>query len=902
MSISLLTTKLFIPPPRPSLVVRAHLLKKLDSGLNARHRLLLISAPAGFGKTTLLSAWLDHLKQRGRQACWVQLDKGDNDRVRFLSYVIAALQTLAANLGQTAQAMLQAPLNVESEQASEAALAALLNDLAGSTTEKLIVLDDYQVITAQPVHDALTYLIDHLPPNVQIVVAGRVDPPLSLARLRATGQLTEMRAPDLRFTLEETTTFLNDVMQIGLTVDQIAVLDQHAEGWIVGLHLAALSMQGRRDLNAFLATFSGSNRYVLDYLIEEVLQRQATSVQNFLVRTSIPDRLTGSLCDTLTDREDGAVMLQRLEQANLFIDPLDQERTWYRYHPLFAEFLRSRLQQQRTVTEITELQRRASVWHEQHGLWNEAVSHALQARDFDRAARLIEQTARDTWITRGESGTLLEWITALPEETRRARPRLLTIQAWALMADGQREAAEACAQFVLDTTAPENTELIGEAEAIGAIITALHNNVPRTIELAQRALAHLPTSDRFLRGLVALQLGLAYDMAGRLLEASRSYEEAAAIGRAANLTFIRMMAATQLADLKVVQGQLRAAATMYRQTIQLSTEPDKQLPIVSMVYSSLGRLLYEWNDLEQAAHTLQESITWGQRWAAADIRSIGLLYLAYIRLAQQQPQAARELMQQAEQALHDRIVSPLSLDVARMHQARLALLLGDLRMAQDWAEDYQRRLVELPATLRITGITAVARVWLAQGQADRVCELIGPRIATLESAGLIGSAIEFLALHALALRALDRPTEARSVLQRALTSAEAGSYVRLFVDEGSAMQTLLSELRSSLQHHGDQHLKAYLQKLLAAFSATAAFPSTPDREQRSEAQSLIEPLSERELEVLRLIAAGCSNQEIAARLVVALSTIKTHINNIYGKLGVQSRTQALARARTLNLL
>jgi LuxR family transcriptional regulator, maltose regulon positive regulatory protein len=896
MPIALLTTKLFIPPPRPGLVARPHLLEKLDSGLNVHHRLLLISAPAGFGKTTLLSTWLDRLTQRGVQVGWVQLDKGDNDRVRFLSYIIAALQTLDANLGQTAQALLHAPLSVGSEQASEAAVAALLNDLADSTSAKVIVLDDYHTIIAQPVHEALTFLIDHLPPHVQLVVAGRTEPPLSLARLRAMGQLTEIRAFDLRFTLAETTTFLNDVRRIGLTADQIAALDQQAAGWIVGLQLAALSMQGRRDFDAFLATFGGRNRYVLDYLIEEVLERQPANVQDFLVRTSISDRLTGSLCDALTDRADGAALLQQLEQANLFIDPLDQERTWYRYHPLFAEFLRSRLSQQRPTGEIVELHRRASLWHEQHGLWNAAVSHALQSQDFDRAARLIEQTARDMWITRGESGTLLEWITALPADTLYTYPHLLTIQAWALMADGQSEAAAACAQEVLNTTAPEHTDLIGEAEAILTIITALHNNMPRTIELAQRALDHLPVADRFLRGLVALQLGLAYEMAGQLAEAGRSYEEAAAIGNAAHLTFIRMMAATQLADLKVVQGQLRTAATMYQQTIQLSSEPDKQLPIISMVYSSLGRLLYEWNDLEQAERTLHDSIKWGQRWAAADIRSIGLLYLAYIRLAQQEPQVARDLMQQAEHALHDRLVSPLSRDVAQLHQARLALLLGDINTAQDWATNYQQHLTELPAALRITGVAVVARVWLAQGQADRVCELIGPRADTLESAGLIGSAIEYRLLYALALRTLDRSTEARSTLRRALTLAEAGGYVRLFIDEGNALQSLLSELRSTLQRQSDQRLLPYLQKLLAAF------PAPLGKENRSDVQQLIEPLSERELEVLRLIADGYSNQEIAARLIVALSTIKTHINNIYGKLGVQSRTQALARARALHLL
>ncbi len=911
MSIPLLTTKLFIPPLRPGLVARPRLLDKLSTTLRAGQRLILIAAPAGFGKTTLISAWLDQLTSCASppRMAWLQLDRGDNDRVRFVSYLIAALQTIEAQWGQTAQAMLHTPLSADGDQTLNAALASLINDLAAQSVHSVIVLDDYHLIQARPVHDALAFLLDHVPPNVHFVVAGRADPPLPLARLRATSQLTEIRAADLRFTLDESAIFLNETMKLDLTRDQVAALDQQAEGWIAGLHLAALSMQGRRDFTAFLASFTGRNRYVLDYLIEEVLSRQPDDVQDFLLRTSILDRLTGSLCEALTDRAASQALLPALEQANLFIEPLDLDRAWYRYHPLFAEFLRSRLQQRLPGLVVLELHQRASAWLEQHGLWPEAIGHALQAFNFERAATLIEQFARETLFMRGESDTLLTWITALPPAIVSARPRLLNLQAWALLADGQGAAAIACAQQIVETTAPDQTELIGEAEAISAIITALTSDVPRTIELAQRALDHLSAADHFLRGLVTLQLGLAYDLAGNLSAAERAYTEASAIGRTAGLPFISLMAAIQLADLKAVQGQLPEAEAAYQQVTQLGAEPGQQLPIVSMAYSSLGRVWYEWNDHDRAAQYLQESIVWGQRWAAADIRSIGLIYLAAIQLAQGQADAARELLQQADQALREHIIAPLSVDVARMHQARLALRLADLPTALTWAQEYQARLPELPATLRVSGVATLARIWLAQGHADRVCELLGPRAATLEAGGLIGSAIEFFMLHALALRQLDRPEEARAVFARALTLAEPGGYVRLFVDEGEASRLLILDcgLRSAPAglriENSSARLLSYRDRLLTSFpAAESSSVAQPIKSPRSKMQDLVEPLSDRELEVLRLIAEGYANQEIADRLVVALSTVKTHINNIYGKLGVQSRTQALARARTLGLL
>lgn len=908
MPIPLLSTKLFIPPPRPGLVVRPRLLDKLNAGLRAGQRLILIAAPAGFGKTTLIGAWIDQLIAcaSAPRVAWLQLDQGDNDRVRFMGYLIAALQTIDPQWGQTAQARLHAPLSADGDQTLDAALAALINDLAAQPQPSVLVLDDYHLIQSRPVHEALTFLLDHVPPTVQFVVAGRADPPLALARLRAIGQLTEIRAGDLRFTLDESVSFFNETMRLDLTRDQIAALDQQAEGWIAGLHLAALALQGtpsppgRHDFNTFLASFTGRNRYVLDYLIEEVLSRQPDDVQDFLLRTSILERLTGSLCAALTARASGEALLSTLEQANLFIEPLDQERTWYRYHPLFAEFLRSRLPQRFSASAVRELHHRASGWHAQHNLWQEAIAHALQAQDFERAATLIEQIARETWLMRGESGTLLVSLNALPQAIVRARPRLLTFQAWALMADGQPQAAVACAQQLIDTTPPDQTELIGEAEAISTVITALQSDVPRTIELAQRALDHLPVSDHFLRGLVTLQLGLAYDMAGNLSAAGQAYTEATAIGRTANLSFISLMAAIQLADLKVVQGQLHEAASAYERVAQLGAEPGQQLPIVSMAYSSLGRAWYEWNDLDRATQYLQESITWGQRWAATDLRSIGLIYLAYVQLAQGQAAAAGDLVQQADHVLRQRSISPLSVAVARMHQARLALRLNDLPMALAWAEDYQAHLPDLPATLRVSGAATLARIWLAQGQADRVCELIGPRAATLEEGSLIGSALEFYLLHALALRQLDRLEEARPVLARALTLAEPGSYVRLFVDEGEAARLLILDFGSRIEEFSGR-LAPYRNRLLTAFPAPQK-SAIPLSSSAFSPQPLIEPLSDRELEVLLLIADGYANQEIAQRLVVALSTVKTHINNIYGKLGVQSRTQALARARALGLL
>jgi LuxR family maltose regulon positive regulatory protein len=904
MSILLLNTKLFIPPPRPGLVVRPRLLDRLNATLHAGQRLIVIAAPAGFGKTTLLSAWIAQLAPL--RAAWLQLDHADNDRLRFMSYLIAALQTIEPAWGQTAQTMLRTPLGADGDQTLDAALATLINDLAAQPTPCVIVLDDYHLIQAQSIHAALAFLIDHAPPEVTFVVAGRADPPFSLARLRATGQLTEIRAVDLRFTLDESAAFCNELMKLDLSREQIAALDQQTEGWIVGLQLAALalqgisSLQGRHDFDTFLSSFSGRNRYVLDYLIEEVLSRQPADVQDFLLRTSILDRLTGALCEAVIDRAGGEAQLHALEQANLFIEPLDQDRAWYRYHPLFAEFLRSRLQQRLPAAEAQALQRRASMWFEQQSLWHEAITHALAAQDFERAAGLIEQIAREMWIVRGESGTLLTWITALPPALVQQRLRLLSIHAWALMADGQREAAFACAQQIMDGAPPEQIDVIGEAEAISAIITALLSDVPRTIELAQRALEHLPESDHFLRGLVALQLGLAYDNAGNLAAAGKTYGEAASIGRAAQLSFISLMADIQLADLQALQGQLREAAGMYQRAVQQGVQPGQQLPIVSMAYHGLGRVWYEWNDLDRAAQVFRESITWGQRWAAADIRSIGLIYLAYIQLAQGQLDAARDLLQQADRALNDRIISPLSVEVARLHQARLALRLNDLPTALAWAQDYQAHLPDLPATLRVSGAATLARIWLAQGQADRVCELIGPRTQTLIDGSLIGSAIEFGMLHARALRQLDRLEEARSVFTRTLTLAKPGGYVRLFVDEGEAMGMLIAECRLLIEKSSSQ-LAAYRDRVLAAFPATPTNKVSTHPSSLSP-QPLIEPLSDRELEVLHLIAAGCANQEIADRLVVALSTIKTHINNIYGKLGVQSRTQALARARSLGLL
>ncbi len=885
MRAPLLTTKLYIPPPRSQLVSRPRLLRKLDADLHGNQRLILLSAPAGFGKTTLLSEWIAAYADQPRFA-WVSLDEHDNDRDRFFSYFIAALQTVDDSLGQTAANVLQAPLSSDATYPFEAILTSLINDLAAYPTGLAVVLDDYHLITAPLIHAAISFLINHLPPHIRLVIAGRSDPLLPLPKWRASDRLSELRAADLRFTPDETATFVNHVMTLGFTSDQVDMLDARVEGWIAGLQLAAVSLQGRTDTAGFLAAFDGSNRFILDYLIDEVLSRQPADVQHFLLHTAILDRFTGTLCDAVTGRTDGQNTLELLEQANLFIVPLDQQRTWYRYHAIFAEFLRSRLIHSATESDLAEGHRRASRWYEGQGLLVEAVSHALQARDVEHTADLIESAAHDAMFIHGDARTLLGWLTALPEALIQARPRLLTIQAWALLSVGQLATAEENVHTALRLTPADDAETRGEIEAAHTIISVMRGEIDHAIELAHTALSQIPARDVFVRGMVLLNLGLAHDTRGEAVAAEQAYTQAIALSEASDQVFIRLMATIQLADIKVLQGQLHAAAAMYRTILQPTNGP--LLPVVNLAYASFGRLLYEWNELDGAVQRLESCLEMGRTWASADMVLMGLIYLAHVRFAQGNTDAVRELLDQIEPALHQHVVAPSTLNVVRAYQARLWLRQDQLAAARRWALEYEARRAEngLPFLRPIEEATW-GRVLIAQGQAVRAITVLAPLIQSTESAGQIDHLIELLTLQAWAFAAQGLTAQAEASLLRALTLAEPAGYVRTFLDAGTPLLTLLNSIAPRSN---------YARQLLAASGIDQAVMAAPDQ------SALIEPLSDRELAVLRLIAEGLSNAEIAAQLVVATSTIKTHINNLYGKLNARSRTQAIARARELQLI
>jgi LuxR family transcriptional regulator, maltose regulon positive regulatory protein len=874
MTSQLLTTKLYVPQAHPNLVARPRLSEQLKEGM--RRRLTLISAPAGFGKTTLLSEWrMLHLSSEWPLA-WVSLDEGDNDQVRFLSYFIAALQTIESDIGEAALASLRSP----QPSPIELILTALINEAAAIPDDFSLVLDDYHVIDAESIHDTLTFLLKHMPSQMHLILATRTDPPLPLARLRAGGEMTELRAAELCFTPEEAAAFLNDVMGLDLSADDVTALEERTEGWIAGLQLAALSMQGRQDISGFIEAFAGSNRYVLDYLVEEVLHRQPENVRTYLLQTSILKRLSVSLCNAVTHRDDGQQMLERLEHANLFTIPLDADRSWYRYHHLFAGFLRERLRQ--TEPELVpELHIRAAGWHERSGFAEEAVGHALDAEDFEGAARLVEGSAREM-LARGEVSLLAGWMEALPEELLRSRPRLCIPYAWALLITGRLEDAE---ERVRDAERVGDGELSGEAAAVRANLVRAQGDVPGSIELSRESLGLLSEDDFALRGVIYLNLGSAYWMTGNLKAARESFAEASAASRRAGNIYVALLAMRMLGEIEKMGGHLRRAADLYRQALRLAEE--RPLPAAGLAHVGMGELFYEWNDLDGAMHHLMRSIALGKNSGSFEILFSGRNALALAKQAMGDAKGALEVIQEGERAARSMNLPTQILDQQAAFGVRLRLAQGDVATAARLLEERRIGADDAVDHLNELEHLVLARVLLACDEPEEALELLDRLLEAAEESGRMGSVIGILAIRALAHGALAEEASTLADLGRALALAEPEGYVRTFVDLGVPMEALLRRALTKGLCVG------YASRLLEAFGSTAEKPS---------AGPLSEPLSERELEVLRLVAAGMSNAEISRTLFVALSTAKKHINNIYRKLDVRNRTQAVARARELNLL
>lgn len=885
MSAQILATKLYIPPPRPRVVLRPRLIERLNEGLH--RKLTLISAPAGFGKTTLLSQWVAACQ---RQVAWLSLDEGDNDPARFLTYLVAALQTVAADLGKSVLAMLQSP----QPPPTESILTALLNELTAIPDNFVLVLDDYHVIDSKPVDRVLTFLLEHWPPQMHMIIATREDPQLPLARLRAGAQLTELRVSDLRFTPPEAAEFLSQTMGLSLSAEDLIALEARTEGWVAGLQLAAISLQGHKDSTGFIKSFTGSHHFVLDYLVEEVLQQQPDAVQTFLLSTSILDRLSGPLCDAVLGHPPGSGQqtLAYLERANLFVVPLDNERRWYRYHHLFADLLRQRLQQSiassadEAQARVNELHIRASQWFEDNGLAIEAFHHAAAAGDVERAQRLIAGDRIPQHI-RGAVAAILEWLQSLPEAVLDARPWLRWRYASLLLVNGQTtgveeklQAAETAMQK--SEADDENRNLVGLIAAARAVLALTRYDVETMLAQSRRALEYLSPESIITRATAYWAMGFAYLFARNRAAARPALNEAISLSQASGDTFTAIIATVGMGNVEETENQLDVAAATYRRVLEAAG--DQPLQIIHEAHLGLARILYEWNELDGAEQHGRQSLHFARQYEQVIDRFILCeVFLARLKLARGDAAGAAALLAKAYESARQPHFAHRAAEVAAA-QVLAFLHRGDLAAAERLVQIHQ-----LPISQ--------ARVHLARGDASAARTVLEALRQQAEAKGWQDERLKVMVLQSVAYDAQGEKEKAVELLGEALALAEPGGFIRLFIDEGAPMAHLLSEASAR------EVMPEYTRKLLAVFETekhrTEARPSLPDA---TPAQPLVEPLSRRELEVLRLIAQGLSNREISERLFLALITVKGHNQRIFAKLQVKNRTEAVARARELGLL
>ena len=904
----LLETKLYVPRSRRGLVPRPRLSERLDRGIASK--LMLVSAPAGFGKTTLLTEWLaagPAAPADERLVAWLSLDRGDNDPASFWTYVIAALRTVASEVGESALALLQGPRSPP----IETVLTALLNDLGATAGDIVLVLDDYHIIDARDVQDGMAFLLDHLPPQLHVVIAGRADPALPLARLRGRGELVEIRAAELRFTPDEAAAYLNEMMGLQLTARDVAALEGRTEGWIAALQLAALSMQGRDDVAGFIAGFAGDDRYVVDYLGEEVLQRQSERVQAFLLQTSILGRLSGPLCDAVTGQSGSKAMLEALDRGNLFLVPLDDRRRWYRYHQLFADVLHARLLDEQPG-QVPDLHRRASAWYEQNGEPSEAIGHALAAGDFGRAADLIELAIPAMRMTRQEA-TLRGWLKTLPDEVVRVRPVLSVGLAGALLAVGEFEGvegrlrdAERCldATTVIGAGSPaQSAEMAVNDEEFRRVPAAIElyrsalamarGDVHGTVSHARRAIDLSPEEDHLVRASAAGMSGLAFWTSGDLEAGHSGYAECVAgLRRAGHIADI-FGCAIALADIRSTQGRLGEAMRTYEQALQRASEQGGSvLRGTADMYVGMSEIYRERDDLPAATRQLLRSQELGEHIGLPQNRYRWRVAMARIREAEGDLGGALDLLNEAER-LYVGDFFPNVRPVPAL-KAQVWIARGRLGEALGWVREQGLSVDDDLSYLREFEHITLARLLLARYQDERAEASIHEAIRLLErllraaeEGGRTGRVIEILVLRALARETLEDIPAALACLERAVTLAEPEGYVRVFIDEGPPMASLL---RAAAKQGIARN---YVRRLLAAVSETEH--DSPIK------QVLIDPLSERELEVLRLLGTDLDGPEIARELVVSLNTVRTHTKNIYTKLAVTNRRAAVRRAAELGL-
>ncbi len=886
----LLRTKLYIPAPRPELVPRPRLIERLDESLRLGRKLILISAPAGSGKTTLLSEWATGDASCMRVA-WVSLEGSDNDPARFWTYCTVALHAVYGGVGEAALAMLRssrpAPI--------EAILTVLINEVVSVLESDdrdlrcILVLDDYHVIEAQPVHDALAFLLDHLPPRMHVVITSRSDPPLPLSRLRGRNQLAEVRTADLRFTFEEAAVFLSQGMGLVLSEGNIAALAARTEGWIVGLQMAAIALRGldAERVTGSIVALTGSQRYILDYLVDEVLSQQPESVRSFLLRTSVLDRMTGSLCDAITDQSNGQQMLRHLESANLFVVPLDDERRWYRYHYLFADILRTEL----NADDQAVLHAKAAAWYADRGLLSEAVKHALASGDLSEAARVIALAAEGPWIA--SYVTFLGWLNALPDDLVQANGDLATYKGVLLFMTRQYVQAAiyaAAAERGLAPDAPSPS--CGRLYALKALLALGGGDLEAAVQLSREALELLGEDSAFFRSIALSVQGQVLQMLGDLAAAADVYRDAVLAGPQAGDQLGAMFMLINLAFALDKLGRRHEALALCQQIVEESvSQPTGTPSLAETVYVAWSLVSYEANELELAREQALRALDACQLVRFTDGVFLSYYVLARVHLSSGEIDAMRKAIVQVRQyAARQDLALPYEPWLAAL-EAHASLDQGDLDAATRWTRAAGFAPTDTPQPFHEDAYSVYVRVLLAQNRARDAQTLLAAMGHSAREGGRIRTLITVYLQQALVKQALGHSEQAIARLEDALRLAAPEGYRRAFLDEGQAIVDLLPGVRQVApdfvnQVLGDAHI-AGVERV---------------RSQVQHTQALVEPLSERELEVLRLLAAGLSSTEVARELYIAVGTARTHIKNIYGKLDVHTRVESIIRAQELGLL
>jgi len=896
---NLLKTKLFIPPARSGLVSRPRLIERLNA--SQQRRLTLISAPAGFGKTTLLSEWIAS-KNSHKQVAWLSLEKNDNDPVLLLSYIISAIRTIEPNFGSDNLETLQTP----QPPPIHLLFNDLINDITGISNTIFLILDDFHLITAAQTNELVNRFVENLPQQIHLIISTRTDPSWRLAHMRAVGEMVELRAEDLRFTPEEVSSFLNLTMRLELSDEEIAALDARTEGWIAGLQLAALSIRGR-DANTFIRAFSGSHRYILDYLTEEVLDQQPPQRREFLLKTSILDRMTASLCNAVTQSKNSQEVLEELEQTNLFLTPLDDERVWYRYHHLFADLLRNQL----ILSDpegVSILHQCASEWFEEQGFTEETISHAFAAEDTMRVARLVEKFAWEM-LQQNKYSILYSWIEALPDELVVKSPWLCVYKSWTRHWAGIREGGEdyldiaeesisrtpALEDSGEDTRAAEVSTIPGYIATVRAHYAVINEEISRAVEQANLALRLLPVDDYFTRGTAGVALGAAYWGMGDVHRAEAAFAESASNSLKGGFNIRATSSLCYMGMQQVKQSRLQEAEETFREALILSTGPGgRRFPTAGYPLAKLGELRCEWNDLEQATADVFESVELCTQLGHVDLLAEAYVALARVQLAQRDYAGVSASLKHA-----DRLSTETKLDAwidTWLDDCRLRLWLntGNLEQAQRWvrkrglrADDPLNYHHELEHINLARVMVAIGIQGTSPNDQTEVLDLLDRLLGAAESADWVHVSIKILVLKALALSCAGSTQEALVWLVKALTLAEPGGYIRTFVDEGRPMGKLLQQtLNQGVR-------REYVGKLL----------STIEVETAGQVETVIlESLSPREMEVLGFLVTDISIPEIAGILYITEHTVRSHVKSIYGKLDVHSRIAAVQRAKELKLI